>query len=450
MRKFFSFVIVLAYFCLIGPIAGHAEVWRDLPRTYIFYDDVQYLTEKQIISGFPDETFGANHSVTRAQAAIMIGRALELGKEPKDTKFSDVTTNVTGSGYIASAVEKGIIAGYPDHTYRPHEPVTRGQMAIFLDRAFQLEDSNPSNIFNDISHNMKAYQSILNVNASRIAFGYEDGTYRPDVTVTRGQFSAFLARALESSFRGTPTFTVESVSGWEKGAEITKADIDTEWVITFNDRVDERTLSENIYIVRERDNQIHSVNPRVDQNDPKTVKLDLVHLFDIDETYTLYIAKDVQSKLGKPLTEPLTFKFRTNLPEYDIIRSFEQDGVRFGIMLDQQEEKVLVNVTATNISNESIPYVGFNGCDPGISAHLYSETEDGPVNVGSLWRTGNACTMDIPQYNLDPGESIEVVHMLYPPEQLPENVYAKIRFNKGSYAGNSTFSPIDISIPLQD
>ena len=89
---------------------------------------------------------------------------------------------------------------------------------------------------------MKAYQAILNVNGSGIAFGYEDGTYRPEVPVTRGQFSAFLARALEQSFRGTPTFMVESVSGWKKGTEVTNADIDTEWTITFTDRVDERTL----------------------------------------------------------------------------------------------------------------------------------------------------------------------------------------------------------------
>ena len=142
-------------------------------------------------------------------------------------------------------------------------------MAIFLDRAFQLEDSNRSNRFIDISPGMKAYQAILNINASRIAFGYEDGKYRPEVSVTRGQFSAFLARALEPSFRGTPTFTVESVSGWEKGTEITNTDIDTEWAITFNDRVDERTLNKNIYIVRERDHQIHLVEAFVDQNRSK-------------------------------------------------------------------------------------------------------------------------------------------------------------------------------------
>jgi hypothetical protein len=449
LRKLFSLAVMLAVVCLMAPIAGQAAGFRDLPKTYTFYEEVEYLSDKKIITGFPDEMFGATYTVTRAQAAIMIGRALELNGEPKDTSFSDVTANVTGSGYIASAVEKGIIAGYPDNTYRPHEPVTRGQMAIFLDRAFHLEDSNLSSIFKDISTNMKAYQSILNVNASRIAYGYEDGTYRPDEIVTRGQFSAFLARALDPSFRGAPTFTVESVSGWEKGAEMIEADIDTEWVIKFTDIVDERSLYDNIYVVRESDQQLLHVVPY--RYDLKSVKLRLLDLYDFDETYTLYITKDVQSTIGKPLMEPITIKFHTNQPEFDVKKSIVQDGVQFDIMLDQKDEKVFVKAKATNISSKSIPYIGFSGCDLGISAQLYSDTEDGPVKVGSQWRTGTPCTANIPQYSLEAGESIEVAHVLYPPAQpAAGNLYIKVRFQKGTDGRNSSYSPIDISIPLLD
>ena len=97
---------MLAVFCLVAPIAGQAADYRDLPKTYTFYDDIKYLTEKKIISGYPDGSFGATNSVTRQQAAIMLGRALGLNKEPRNTKFSDVNAKATGSGYIASAVEK--------------------------------------------------------------------------------------------------------------------------------------------------------------------------------------------------------------------------------------------------------------------------------------------------------------------------------------------------------
>ena len=99
---------------------------------------VLYLSSQEIIYGFSDGTFKPNDTVTRAQAAIMIGRALDLNGNQRDTTFRDVTSNVTGSGYIAAAVEKGIISGFSDGTYRPYQPVSRGQMAIFLNRAFTL------------------------------------------------------------------------------------------------------------------------------------------------------------------------------------------------------------------------------------------------------------------------------------------------------------------------
>lgn len=177
-----------------------ALAFKDVSNNYRFYNEVLYLTDKKIITGFKDGTFKPDQVVTRAQAAIMLGRALRLDGTSKNTRFKDVPSNVTGSGFIASAVEEGIIQGFQDGSFRPNEPVTRGQMAIFLDRSFNLENGK-ANRFKDIGPSMKAYQSVLNVAVSGIADGYTDGTYRPNEPVTRGQFSAFLARTLEPSFR---------------------------------------------------------------------------------------------------------------------------------------------------------------------------------------------------------------------------------------------------------
>ncbi len=201
MKKFTSLVLFILVMGLVAPLNGHAAgEFKDVSTSYTFYDEVLYLSGEEVISGFSDGTFKPNHTVTRAQAAIMLGRALNLNGEARNTKFKDVTAYVTGSGYIAAAVEKGIISGFTDGTYRPHDAVTRGQMAIFLNRAFILAKGQ-KNGFSDVSSKMAAYQSILNVSANGIASGYGDGTYRPNQAVTRGQFSAFMARALEPTFR---------------------------------------------------------------------------------------------------------------------------------------------------------------------------------------------------------------------------------------------------------
>lgn len=211
MKKFLIVFVVNLF--ILGTIASFSmnvsasqEITKsnsgfsDVSSSHIFYDEINYLSSALVISGYHDGMFKPDYKVTRAQAAIMIGKALKLEGEPRNTHFKDVTSSVTGSGYIASAVERGIISGYHDGTYRPYESVTRGQMAMFLNRAFTLT-TGQVNYFRDVSSNMAAYQSILNVFEVGIASGYHDGTFRPSHPVSRGEFSAFMARVLEPSFR---------------------------------------------------------------------------------------------------------------------------------------------------------------------------------------------------------------------------------------------------------
>jgi Leucine-rich repeat (LRR) protein len=175
-------------------------VFPDVTETHRFYEEIQYLTGNGIITGFPDGNFRPNETVTRAQAAIMIGRALELDGELRTTIFEDVGSSSKASGYIASATEKGIITGFTDGTFRPGDPVTRGQMAIFLSRAFELKQESPD-VFPDVSAQSSSYVHVKRILAEGITTGYPDGTFRPYAVLIRGDFSAFMARALEEKFK---------------------------------------------------------------------------------------------------------------------------------------------------------------------------------------------------------------------------------------------------------
>ena len=181
-------------------VSATPPVYSDLDSGHRFYDEILYLAFEGIVKGYPDGSIRPDEEVTRAAAAIMIGRALDLNGEQRKTKFPDVGAEQVASGYIASAVAEGIIQGYPDGTYRPNETVTRGQMAIFLSRAFDLtvEADAP---FTDISASMASYPHIKRILAENITQGYPDNTFRPNVKVTRAQFSAFLARALNDDFK---------------------------------------------------------------------------------------------------------------------------------------------------------------------------------------------------------------------------------------------------------
>lgn len=194
-------VSVFSIFVLLFSFTTTADAaeYNDITSSYRFYEEITYLSDKGIIKGFPDGRFGPEEKVTRAAAAIMIGRALELDGSERKTVFPDVSPASVASGYIQSAVEKGIINGFPDNTYRPDEPVTRGQLAIFLTRAFEFEETSPQT-FKDVHPNMVAYQHIQKLLAAKITDGFPDNTFRPDTDVTRGQFAAFMSRTLNKTF----------------------------------------------------------------------------------------------------------------------------------------------------------------------------------------------------------------------------------------------------------
>ena len=77
--------------------------------------------------------FNPGSSLTRAQAAAMIGRTQEKGYASTELTFSDAASIPSyAASYIQSMVAQGIIGGYSDGTFRPGSNITRGQMAKIL------------------------------------------------------------------------------------------------------------------------------------------------------------------------------------------------------------------------------------------------------------------------------------------------------------------------------
>ena len=113
--------------------------------------------------------------------------------------FTDVNLNMQFYPYIEAIYAAGITTGYGDGTFRPYDPVNRGQMVAFIARALELPDAgdpnNPS--FTDVPSGMQFFGYIEAIYADGITTGYGDNTYRPYDTVTRGQMAAFLSRALD-------------------------------------------------------------------------------------------------------------------------------------------------------------------------------------------------------------------------------------------------------------
>ncbi|WP_158599106.1 S-layer homology domain-containing protein [Planococcus salinus] len=197
MKKVITGIVLVLF---MGIWSSPASAASDLPASHGFYDEITYLMEQEILGGYPDGTVRPNVIVSRAEAAIMIGRMEELDGTQRDSRFSDVTKGQKASGYIAEAQAAGYINGYPNGTFRPYAPITRGDMAIILSRVFPTPFSITAD-FTDVSPNMQAYEAISDILAANITIGYANHTFQPYTHVTRGQFAAFLARGLEPEFK---------------------------------------------------------------------------------------------------------------------------------------------------------------------------------------------------------------------------------------------------------
>lgn len=201
MKRFITLITMLALTLVLAVQPAAAAVkFPDVPTTNRFHDEIQFLVDKKIISGYSNGSFQPKRNVTRGEAAIMIGRTLGLDGTKRNTKFKDVPKTYGASGYIAAATEKGIIGGYPDGTFQPNKSISRGDMAIILSRGFELQLGSKRE-FKDVGPNMKASEAINHMAGNYITTGYPDGTFRPQGLVTREQFAAFVARGLSPEFK---------------------------------------------------------------------------------------------------------------------------------------------------------------------------------------------------------------------------------------------------------
>ncbi len=120
------------------------------------------------------------------------------GTAPPTEAFSDVPSGSTHAAAIAAVAAAGIAGGFGDGTFRPGLAVTRGQMATFLSGALDLDvDTAPPPTYPDVPAASTHVRAIAAVTEAGIAGGFDDGTFRPAATVTRGQMASFLARALD-------------------------------------------------------------------------------------------------------------------------------------------------------------------------------------------------------------------------------------------------------------
>ncbi|WP_246942777.1 S8 family peptidase [Bacillus pinisoli] len=170
--------------------------FSDIQGNEWYAADIQYLKDNKMINGYPDGTFKPNEIITRAEALTMIGNAINLDGTSRLTNFSDVPINYYAAGYIQSAFELRIASGFPDGTFKPKSPITRGDAAQFFVRSFNYPLVQEQ-YFKDVMPNYYGFSGINGLRKANITAGYPDGTFRPFDNITRAELAVLLTRSVK-------------------------------------------------------------------------------------------------------------------------------------------------------------------------------------------------------------------------------------------------------------
>lgn len=170
--------------------------FSDVPSSYKFYPEIKYLIDRNIISGYTDGTFRPGNALKRVDAALLLVRSLGLDvKNPPDVQFSDVPKTYRYYNEVAAVAGAKIMNGKSGNKFDLNAPLTRAEMAVILERAFELTGS--TNVeFKDVRPGSFGYDAIKMLIANKITEGYDDNTFRPGESVTRVQYALFLYRSL--------------------------------------------------------------------------------------------------------------------------------------------------------------------------------------------------------------------------------------------------------------
>lgn len=164
--------------------------------------DVESLAAKMIVTGRTEQTFVPNASVTRAEFAALVVRALGLSADAASGSFRDVVSSDWYAEAIRAAVDADIINGYTDGTFKPNRTITREEMAVMAYNALEYAGYNPVDAakahFADASSiGVWSQAAVYELAGLDILNGDPKQRFHPKSNATRGESAAVLHRLIQ-------------------------------------------------------------------------------------------------------------------------------------------------------------------------------------------------------------------------------------------------------------
>lgn len=193
-RKITILVVIVMLVVMALPISSKAARVVDISNHWAS-TTIQLWIDEGFISGYPDGRFRPDNYISRAEFVTMINKVYNYTAK-NQIGFSDVHVGDWYYNAISIARAAGYLNGYPDNTVKPKDPITREEAASMLVKIANLEtNSTAANIFKDAYTMTWSKSAIGAVVLAKIMVGYDDGTFKANNYITRGEAVVSLDRA---------------------------------------------------------------------------------------------------------------------------------------------------------------------------------------------------------------------------------------------------------------
>lgn len=103
---------------------------------------VKEMASRMVVNGVDKTRFNPNAAITRAEFAAIVVRGLGLSESSETEVFRDVKPGAWYMGAVAKAYEYGIVQGYEDGTFRPNQTMTREEAIVMIARVMKWTGLN--------------------------------------------------------------------------------------------------------------------------------------------------------------------------------------------------------------------------------------------------------------------------------------------------------------------
>ena len=150
------------------------------------------------LSGYPNNLFGPDCDMTRAEVAQMFYNLLLDKDVPITAAFDDVDSGAWYAEAVNTLASLGMINGVGSNCYEPERTITRAEFTAIAMRFTHLE-TDGENIFSDVHEDEWFYDIVVGSIQYGWICGYPDGTFRPYNTITRAEVITIVNRMLGRS-----------------------------------------------------------------------------------------------------------------------------------------------------------------------------------------------------------------------------------------------------------